>query len=269
MRTRRVDPNDPAVFFYRGVSEPALLTEHNLFIAEGRAVVRRVLRDRRFHVRSALMSETACEALADDLERLPEEAPILIADLHDFQSMTGFHIHRGCLALVERPPDLTIGNALAGQRTIVVLDAVGDADNVGSVFRNAAAFGAGVVLSPTCGDPWYRKAVRTSMGSVLRVPFARAAEWPAALDHIRAEGFRIVAMTPREPAEPLRAFASRQRAGRLAIVIGTEGAGLSAEVEAMADARVKIEMEPGVDSLNSSVAAGIALYALAGQAGRG
>src|SRR5262249_2050714 len=166
------------------------------------------------------------------------------------------------------PPAVTVREVLARRQTVVVLEAVGDADNVGSLFRNAAAFGAGIVLGPGCCDPWYRKAVRTSMASVLRVPFANATQWPAALNEIRAEGFCLVALTPREPAEPLRTFAARRQAERIALVVRTEGAGLSAEVEAMADARVKVEMKEGVDSLNLSVAAGIALYSIAEQAGR-
>ncbi len=262
MRSRVVDREDPAVRLYRGVSDPELLTKYDLFVAEGRAVVRRILREPRFRVRSLLVSETACRALREDLDGLPEDTPILIAGVDLVREVTGYHLHRGCLALVERPPSRSLGDVLATRKTIAVLEAVGDADNVGGVFRNAAAFGAGVVLSPTCCDPWYRKAVRTSMGSVLRVPFARAEPWPAAIEDIRAAGFVVAALTPRNGAEPLRQFAARQRPERIALVIGAEGAGLSPEVESVADARVKIEMNTGIDSLNLSVAAGIALYAL-------
>ena len=147
----------------------------------------------------------------------------------------------------------------------MVLEAVANADNVGGVFRNAAAFGAGaVVLSPTCCDPFYRKAIRTSMGAVLRVPFARAHEWPAAIDRIRAAGFAIVALTPRDPADPLDAFiASRDCPRTLALVAGAEGAGLSEAAETAADRRVRIPISDDVDSLNVAVAVGIALWSVA------
>src|SRR5262249_23626855 len=145
--------------------------------------------------------------------------------------------------------------------TIVVMDGVTNADNVGGVFRNAAAFGAdGVVLSPTTCDPFYRKAIRTSMGAVLRVPFARADDWPAAVSRVRAAGFTIVALTPREPSEPLDRFAERPR--KIALVVGSEGGGLTPSVEATADYRVRIPISDAVDSLNLSVAVGIALYAI-------
>src|SRR5262249_25698345 len=147
--------------------------------------------------------------------------------------------------------------------TIVVLEGVANADNVGGVFRNAAAFGAdGILLSPTCCDPMYRKAIRTSMGAVLRVPFARAANWPAAIDELRAAGFTMVALTPRGPSVTLDEFRSRPRPDRVALIVGTEGAGLTAAIEAAADCRVRIPTTGEVDSLNLAVAAGIALYAL-------
>jgi tRNA G18 (ribose-2'-O)-methylase SpoU len=140
---------------------------------------------------------------------------------------------------------------------------VSDADNVGSVFRNVAAFGAGpVLLSPACCDPLYRKAIRTSMAATLRVPFARVDPWPDRLSVLRAHGFALVALTPRDPAEDLDVFASRARGAKLALLIGNEGAGLTPAVEAAADYRVRIPIRSDVDSLNLAVAAGIAMYRL-------
>ena len=155
--------------------------------------------------------------------------------------------------------------ALVGPAKLVVaLDGVGNADNVGGVFRNAAAFGVdAVLLGPTCCDPLYRKAIRTSMAATLRVPFSRVDDWAAALALLRAAGFAIVALTPREPAEDLAAFAARPRPGRVALLIGAEGAGLTSESEAAADYRVRIPIRPDVDSLNLAVACGIALERLA------
>ena len=144
-----------------------------------------------------------------------------------------------------------------------MLEAVANADNVGGIFRNAAAFGAGaVLLSPACCDPLYRKAIRTSMAAVLRVPFARCDDWPQDLVRLRDRGFRIVALTPREPAAMLADFAARPRPERVALLAGTEGAGLSAAAEQLADERVRIPIESAVDSLNVAVAVGIALHAL-------
>ncbi len=147
----------------------------------------------------------------------------------------------------------------------MVLEGVSNADNVGGVFRNAAAFGAdGVLLSPTCCDPLYRKAIRTSMAATLRVPFARAGadDWPGALTSVKAAGFTIVALTPRQPSETLAAFTSRPRPARIALLVGTEGDGLTPEAEAAADYRVRIPIAGGIDSLNLAVATGIALYSL-------
>ena len=268
MRSRPVDVEDSAVQLYWGVSEPELLRSHGVFVAEGRQVVRRVLQDPRFRVRSLLLNAAAQRDLAPDLEVLEsrsEDVPVFLAGADEFTRLTGYHIHRGCLALVERPRPQSVADVLAACRTIIMLEAVTDADNVGGVFRNAAAFGAGVVLSPTCCDPWYRKAVRTSMGAVLRVPFARAGEWPRAVDDLRGAGFIVAALTPRaagSPGEPLESFAARARGERVALVVGTEGAGLSPEVESIADARVTIPMTAGIDSLNLAVASGIALYEL-------
>src|SRR5207253_6152060 len=129
-----------------------------------------------------------------------------------FLGITGHDLHRGCLALATRPEPPPIDALLAAARTAIVLEAVGDADNVGGVFRNVAAFGAGpVLLSPACCDPLYRKAIRTSMAAALSVSFARVDEgdWPEVLVRVRAAGATIVALTPREPSETLDAFAAR------------------------------------------------------------
>ena len=164
---------------------------------------------------------------------------------------------------MRRPPPEPADALIVRVRTLVVLEAVSNADNVGGIFRNAAAFGAdGVLLGPTSCDPLYRKAIRTSMGAVLHVPFARcdAGDWPAALARARAAGLAIVALTPRAPADPLEAIAPRLASARLALVLGSEGVGVTDAVEAMADYRVRIPVSEHVDSLNVAVAAGIALY---------
>ena len=142
-----------------------------------------------------------------------------------------------------------------------MLEGVADADNVGSAFRNAAAFGVGcVLLSPTTCDPLYRKAIRTSMGSVLEIPFARLDNWPADLGMLKAKGFTLIALTPKDLAIDLPSCAKRQPRQRMAVLAGNEGNGLTASAEAMADVCVRVPIRPAVDSLNLATATGIALY---------
>jgi tRNA G18 (ribose-2'-O)-methylase SpoU len=179
--------------------------------------------------------------------------------------LTGFNFHRGCLAIADRPAPLAVETLLDQARCVLVLEELSDADNVGGVFRNAAAFGVdAVVLSPGCCDPLYRKATRTSMGATLRVPFARMPKWPDGLHAFDDAGMTLVALTPREPALTLDEWAGALP-NRPAIMLGTEGAGLSAGAERMAASRVRIPIASGVDSLNVSVAAGIALSRLTGR----
>ena len=261
---RVADATDPRVAEYRHLSESELLRERGLFVAEGRLVVRRVLEDVRYRVRSILVNEAALRELDPILSRVDQRVLVYVCTTADFLGVTGFNIHRGCLALVERPLPMSIGDALRGATRVVVIEGVTNPDNVGGVFRNAAAFGAGaVILSPTCCDPLYRKAIRTSMGAVLRVRFARADRWPAALAEIRNSGYTIMALTPREPSVPIDEWQT-ELAGQagIALVLGTEGAGLSAGAEALADVRVRIPTSDAVDSLNLAVASGIALFAL-------
>jgi len=265
MTVQRIEtPGDARVAGYRDLTDAGLTRSRGLFVAEGRLIVRRVIEDGRYRVQSVLVNSAARRDLADAFAAaLPDSVPIFVCDTADFLGITGLDIHRGCLALVERPAHLPVDAVLAPRRTVVVLEGVANPDNVGGVFRNAAAFGAGgVLLSPTCCDPWYRKAIRTSMGTVLRVPFARADEWPGVLARVRAAGYTTVALTPRAPSETLETFVRGPRAARIALIAGTEGAGLSPGVETAADVRVRIPIDDDVDSLNLSVAVGIALHAV-------
>jgi tRNA G18 (ribose-2'-O)-methylase SpoU len=251
---------------YRGVSEPDLLRSRGLFLAEGRLVVARLIQDERLTIRSVLVDDAARRGLESTLAGVAARVPIFICESTDFLGITGHHMHRGCLALVERPPALMLDDLLRHSRLAVVLDGVTNADNVGGVFRNAAAFGAdAVVLSPSCCSPLYRKAIRTSMGASLRVPFVHLGEWPLSLKRFRAADFTLAALvaSPKDETwETLETFGSRPRQPRLALLIGAEGSGLTPAVESAADFRITIPMEPAVDSLNLAVAAGIALERL-------
>jgi tRNA G18 (ribose-2'-O)-methylase SpoU len=254
-------PSDPRLEPYRAVSDAELLQGSGLFVAEGRLVVARVLASGRYQLESALMNDASVAALAPVFARTAPDVPLFRCETAAFHQITGFNIHRGCLALVRRPPRLTWREAVGSARLIVVLEGVTNADNVGGVFRNAAAFGAGaVLLSPTSCDPLYRKAIRTSMGAVLGVPFARLDPWPQQLEELREQSIIVAALTPREPAMPLAEFARAHRGQRVALLVGTEGEGLTGEAARTADVRVAIRMNPAVDSLNLSVATGIALH---------
>jgi tRNA G18 (ribose-2'-O)-methylase SpoU len=262
-RIHRAD--DPRVAVYRGVRDGELVRSRGLFVAEGRLIVRRLVDDGRYDLHSMLLNDAALRDLEATIAATKEDVPIFVSGADQLAEIAGYDVHRGCLALVHRRPETTAAELLASARTIVVLEAVTNADNVGGVFRNAGAFGVeGVLLSPTCCDPLYRKAIRTSMGATLGVPFARVGhdEWPGLLQRMRAAGFTIAALTPREPSETLATYAARPRAPRLALIVGTEGAGLTPETEEAADDRVRIPIAGGVDSLNLAVATGIALYEL-------
>jgi tRNA G18 (ribose-2'-O)-methylase SpoU len=259
---------DARVDEYAALRDDRSLRERGLFVAEGRLVVRRVVESRRFEVRSVLLNQAALAELESALARLPPHVPVLLCDTADFVRITGFNIHRGCLALVHRPPALAVADVVRGARRVVALDEVTNADNVGGIFRNAAAFSVdGVLLSPTGCDPLYRKAIRTSMGAALQIPFARVVdeEWPQIVARLRDEGFAVAALTPRSPAIDLDAFVAKgSLPERLAVVVGAEGRGLSEAIEAAADVRLRIRISDRVDSLNAAVAAGIALQRLNG-----
>jgi tRNA G18 (ribose-2'-O)-methylase SpoU len=253
---------DPRIAEYASVAEPELARRAGRFIAEGRLVVRRVIQDGGYRIRSLLLTQAAQQQLADVLSRLDPEVPVFVCPIDSFRGITGFNLHRGCVALVDRPPERDIRDLLAGARVVLGLESIANPDNVGGIFRNAAAFGAdGVLVDAATGDPLYRKAIRTSMGAVLRVPFARA-EWSTTLPIVRAAGLKVVALTPHERAEPLERFAQDHRGERLALLLGNEGTGLSAGAAASADVRVRIPMKSAVDSLNVAVAAGVALSQL-------
>ena len=258
-------PDDPRVAEYRDIGDHDRLLAQGLFVAEGRLVVERLIDDR-IPIRSLLLNRAALDALGPRLEHLSRETTTFVAATEDFEQLTGYNIHRGCLALAERPAPRLLDEVLFRASSLVVLEAVGNADNVGSVFRNAAAFGVGaVVLSHGCVDPLYRKAIRTSMAATLRVPFTSVPFpdlWTPALTRIRAAGFQLVALTLKPGAMDIGDWAKQPRTGRLALLLGNEGAGLTDEAEALADVRVTIPIRPEVDSLNVSVTSGIALYEL-------
>jgi len=242
-------------------------------VLEGRFVVCRALALPEWHVTRLLLTPTAHAALEPDLARTPaaRKPAVEVMTRDEMAALTGFRFHQGCLGYAVRPgarswTDLDV--SIDAGSLIVVLEDVRDPDNVGSIFRSALAFGArAVVLGPGCADPLYRKAIRTSMAAVLALPFATASPWPDVLADLRAAGVTIVATTPDERAEPIARVAESLRDRPAALVVGSEGHGLSAASRAVADRLARIPTA-GVDSLNVATATAIALYALARQTAR-
>jgi tRNA G18 (ribose-2'-O)-methylase SpoU len=258
------DLDDPRLDDYRHVGDAARLRARGLFVAEGRIVVERLVHDRRFPVRSLLLTDTAARALADTVSAADRTATVFVVPQAVMNAVVGFNIHRGCLALAERPTPPGLGVLpLATTAAIVVAEGVNNPDNVGGLFRNAAALGAGgILLGPDCGDPLYRKAIRTSMAATLRLPWAQPPAWPGVLEDVRRAGLTVAACTPSPNAPSLYESGLPPR---IAVLVGAESTGLTAQALAAADIRVRIPMHADMDSLNVATAAAIVLSAHAAQ----
>ncbi len=262
------DAGDPRVADYRGVRDPEWLRHRRRFLVESRQVIELLLARDDLQVESLLLTPAAREALAAHLERRDDAVAYVVSP--DLLREIGGHVfHQGALAIAHRPEDERLDRLLRGLEgpvRLVALEGVTNPDNVGSIFRNALAFGAhGALLGGGCAHPFYRKSLRTSMGAALRLPFAIEADWPAALDELREAGFVCAGLTPDAGAEPIEHVAPALRAApRVALLLGHEGEGLSAASLAACRYRVRIPMAPGVDSVNVATASGIALHLLAG-----
>jgi tRNA G18 (ribose-2'-O)-methylase SpoU len=279
------DPRDPRLADYVRLTDVQLRrtleVEAGLFIAEGEKVVRRAVQTGH-RVRSFLMAAKWVEALRDLLDQV--EAPVYVVDDATAEALTGYAVHRGALASMTRLPLPSVPEIVAGARPlpatcagggavwhlspprrILVLEDLADHGNVGAIFRCAAALGvAAIVLSPRCADPLYRRAVKVSMGAVFAIPYARMTDWHDGLAELRAAGFRLLALTPDQSAVPLGKAAAGDR---VALMLGSEGDGLSSRWLREADEPVCIPMSAdamsmGVDSLNVVAAAAIACHTL-------
>jgi tRNA G18 (ribose-2'-O)-methylase SpoU len=233
-----------------------LESEQGIYLAEGEKVVRRAL-EAGHTPRSFLMAPRWIDGLADVLDR--SDAPCFILDAAQIETLTGFHVHRGALAAVERPKPVPAAEILAAARRVVVVEDLVDHTNIGAVFRNVAALGFdAVLLSPRCADPFYRRAIKVAMGAVFQLPHARLDDWYAAPGLLRDAGFTTCAMTLAPDAVPLSEVSTD--VGRLAVVVGGEGHGLSDHWQREADARVTIPMAEGIDSLNVAASVAIACW---------
>ncbi len=255
----RADPFDD----YRALRDPARRREverqRGFFVVEGRFALDALL-DSPYPLRSVLVTESKAAAIR---ALVGERAPVLVLPADEMAAVTGFDFHRGVVASAGRLPLPSVDDVVAGSGTVAVLEGLNDHENLGALFRNAAAFGVGaVLLDPTTADPLYRRSVRVSAGHVLRVPWTRVAAWPTGLAALRDEGFTIVALTPAPDAEPLDDVVVADPPSRVALLLGAEGPGLSAAALATADRRVRIPIAPGVDSLNVATAAAIAFHTL-------
>ncbi|HET6809872.1 MAG TPA: RNA methyltransferase [Acidimicrobiales bacterium] len=262
-----VRPDDPRLADYVALRDPVLRRAREaaagLFIAEGHLVVERLLRSR-YPVRSVLVTDRGLRVLRPVLQNA--DVTVHLVDGAVARTVTGYDVHRGVLAAAERVELSDPAEVLVGARVVLVLEDLTDQANLGALFRNAAALGAdAVLLSPRCCDPLYRRSVRVSMGAVLTVPYTYIEPWPDGLGALGVHGFSLVALTPEPAADPLEAVArglvAPDGAG-VALVLGSEGPGLSPGALAACDRRVRIAMEAGVDSLNVATAAAVALHCL-------
>jgi tRNA G18 (ribose-2'-O)-methylase SpoU len=255
------DPDDPRLEPYRSVRERDLVGRSGLFIAEGRVVLEKLVAAGLHPVRSVLVAEKRLDALAGVLAGLQEEVPVYAAGQAVMDAVVGFPIHRGILAVGERA-EASAAGLLAGvpdKALVVALSAIANHDNMGGIFRNAAAFGAAaVLLDADCCDPLYRKAIRVSVGAALTVPFAKLPPGADLIATLEAAGFEVLALSPRGAIE----LDEVEPTSRTALLLVAEGPGLSDAALARAKG-VRIAMAGGFDSLNVATASGVALHRIA------
>lgn len=255
------DPDDARIAPYRHVREADLVGRGGRFVAEGEVVLRTCIRGGRHGLDSVLIDAKRAAGLADFLDALPRQTQVYTASQAVLDAIVGFHIHRGVLAMGRRAPQADAEALLAGlgpRALVVAAFGIGNHDNMGGIFRNAAAFGAdAVLLGADCCDPFYRKAIRVSVGAVLTLPTAALPAGPEAVTLLERHGFAVIALTP-SGETPL---AQLRRPDRAALLLGAEGPGLPQEMLARART-VSIPMAGDFDSLNVATTSGIALYQL-------
>ncbi len=259
---RITDPQDRELADFVQLRDVALRkkleSDNGLFLAEGTKTISRALAAG-YTPRRALLAERWLGTVTEMVGEA--DVPLLVADDDLLERTTGFPVHRGALVSFERRPLPVLDEVLAGAARVAVLEDLVDDTNVGAVFRSAAALGVdAVVLTPRCGDPLYRRAVRTSMGAVFTVPWTRI-DWRRGPESLNAAGFTLVALTPAADAQDIRAFDPSAHP-RIALVIGNEGEGSSSRWLDAADVRLRIPMSHGIDSLNVAAAAAVAFFAL-------
>jgi tRNA G18 (ribose-2'-O)-methylase SpoU len=257
------DPTDPRLRDYLDLTDVALRRRREpadgLFMAEGEKVIRRALAAG-YRMRSLLLEDKWLASLRDVVDAF--DGPVYVGARPVLAKVTGYDVHRGALAAMNRRPLPSVHEVLAGARRVVVLENLTDHTNVGAIFRSAAGLGMDAVLvTPRCADPLYRRSVKVSMGAVFSVPWTRLGSWPGDLALLRQAELAVLALTPEASAVPIDELAPEVRA-RAALVLGAEGPGLAPRTLAEVGTRVRIPMAAGVDSLNVGAAAAVAFYAL-------
>jgi tRNA G18 (ribose-2'-O)-methylase SpoU len=250
---------------YRALTDPARRREverrGGFFVVEG-ALALEALLGSEFPIRSVLVSERKADRVRS---LVGGRAPLVVRSEDEVEAIAGFPFHRGVLAAAARRPLPGVAVVLEVAELVVVAEGLTDHENVGALFRNAAAFAVdAVLLDPVTADPLYRRSVRVSLGHVLRVPWTRVPTWPDGLGELRQQGFELLALTPAPQAEPIDAVALdvAARRPRVALLVGAEGTGLSDAALATCDRRVRIPIAPMVDSLNVATAAAVAFHRL-------
>ena len=252
--------DDPRLRDYSHLTDVALKKSGGgLYIAESLLVLQRALAAG--HVPRSVLALGS--SVADAVEATAGfDIPIFSGPPELLEELTGYLLHRGLIAALHRPALPTVTDLLRDARRVVVLENVVDPTNVGAIFRSVAAIGADAVLvTPRCSDPYYRRSIRVSMGTVLQVPWTRVGDWPSTKAALAASGFHVAALALADGAVDLREFAA-SAPERVALVLGTEGEGLTPEALAAADTIVTIPMAHGIDSLNVAATAAVAMYAL-------
>jgi len=257
------DPTDARLRDYLDLTDVELRRRREpadgLFMAEGEKVIRRALAAG-YVMRSLLLEDKWLASLHDVVAGF--DGPVYVGARPVLAEVTGYDVHRGALAAMDRRPLPSVAEVLEGARRIAVLEDVNDHTNIGAIFRSAAGLGMDAVLvTPRCADPLYRRSVKVSMGAVFSVPWTRLASWPADIALLRAAGLAVLALTPDASAVPIDELPRHVRASA-ALILGAEGPGLQPRTLAEVGTRVRIPMSAGVDSLNVGAAAAVAFYAL-------
>ena len=266
MRIEITEPDDPRIEVFQGLRDHVLRRQRELpggdmagfFIAEGDIVVERALRAG-YRLESMLVDGKRSKPFP---ATIPDDVPLYACAPAVLQRITGYHLHRGVLACFRRRELLEFDDAIAGARTVVVLENINNPTNLGVILRCAAGLDVDAfLLDPTCCDPLYRRSGRVSMGEAYSTPYARLAPFPQGLEPLRAAGYRLIALTPAEDASSLDDL-TIEADERVALMLGSEGPGLSSEALQAADIAVKIPMSGDVDSINVGSAAAVAFYGL-------
>lgn len=261
MIVRIDDPDDPRIAAYRDIRERDLVGRKRRFIAEGKVVLNVLFQARRFEAESVLVLESRLAGLQPVLKQAPAATPVYVASAGVLDRIAGYHVHRGVLAIGLRRRPQSIEELLAEmppQALVVALAGIANHDNMGAIFRNAAAFEAdAVLLDRSCCDPLYRKSIRVSVGAVLKVPFAQDGDAAGLAENLQRHGFDLLALSPRGELD----MAQAERGARVALLLGAEGDGLPPALLARLKT-ARIAMSGGFDSLNVAAASAIALHRL-------